>query len=175
MAELSVICLLGQGFEDSEFRVPYDRLRAAGVRVDVVGARAGEELKGYRGKEKIRADRGIGDVRPDEYAALFIPGGYSPDHLRADGYEVQLVPINPPFPRGAGWLKRLRYIRTVATEGLYLPTLRKLRSADVVHVASASYWSFLLAPLPAIIAARRWGKPILLHYQSGEADDHLAN
>ena len=97
------------------------------------------------------------------------------DHLRAEGYEVQLVPINPPFPRGAGWLKRLRYIRTVANEGLYLPTLRKLRSADVVHVASASYWSFLLAPLPAIVAARRWGKPILLNYHSGEADDHLAN
>ena len=97
------------------------------------------------------------------------------DHLRVEGYEVQLVPINPPFPRGAGWLKRLRYIRTVANEGLYLPTLRKLRSADVVHVASASYWSFLLAPLPAIVAARRWGKPILLNYHSGEADDHLAN
>ncbi|HKY73018.1 MAG TPA: glycosyltransferase family 4 protein [Nitrospira sp.] len=97
------------------------------------------------------------------------------DHLRADGYDVRLVPINPPFPRGAGWLKRLRYIRTVANEGLYLPTLRKLRSADVVHVASASYWSFLLAPLPAIVAARRWGKPILLNYHSGEADDHLAN
>jgi glycosyltransferase involved in cell wall biosynthesis len=97
------------------------------------------------------------------------------DHLRADGYDVRLVPINPPFPRGAGWLKRLRYIRTVANEGLYLPTLRKLRSADVVHIASASYWSFLLAPLPAIVAARRWGKPILLNYHSGEADDHLAN
>ena len=97
------------------------------------------------------------------------------DHLRVDGYDVRLVPINPPFPRGAGWLKRLRYIRTVANEGLYLPTLRKLRSADVVHVASASYWSFLLAPLPAIVAARRWGKPILLNYHSGEADDHLAN
>ncbi|HTL61761.1 MAG TPA: glycosyltransferase family 4 protein [Nitrospira sp.] len=97
------------------------------------------------------------------------------DHLRADGYAVELVPINPPFPRGAGWLKRLRYIRTVANEGLYLPTLRKLRSAEVVHVNSASYWSFLLAPLPAIVAARRWGKPILLNYHSGEADDHLAN
>ncbi|HET7909607.1 MAG TPA: glycosyltransferase family 4 protein [Nitrospira sp.] len=97
------------------------------------------------------------------------------DHLRTEGYEVLLVPINPPFPRGAGWLKRLRYIRTVANEGLYLPTLRKLRSADVVHIASASYWSFLLAPLPAIVAARRWGKPILLNYHSGEADDHLAN
>lgn len=97
------------------------------------------------------------------------------DHLRADGYEVELVPINPPFPRGAGWLKRLRFIRTVANEGLYLPTLRKLRSADVVHVLSASYWSFLLAPLPAIVAARKWGKPILLNYHSGEADDHLAH
>jgi len=97
------------------------------------------------------------------------------DHLRVDGYEVKLVPINPPFPRGAGWLKRLRYVRTVANEGLYLPTLRKLRCADVVHIASASYWSFLLAPMPAIVAARRWGKPILLNYHSGEADDHLAN
>ena len=97
------------------------------------------------------------------------------DHLRTEGYDIQIVPINPPFPRGAAWLKRLRYIRTVANEGLYLPTLRKLRSADVVHVAYASYWSFLLAPLPAIVAARRWGKPILLNYHSGEADDHLAN
>ena len=97
------------------------------------------------------------------------------DHLRVEGYQVQVVPINPPFPRGAGWLKRLRYIRTVANEGLYLPALRKLRSADVVHIASASYWSFLLAPLPAIVAARRWGKPILLNYHSREAEDHLAN
>lgn len=97
------------------------------------------------------------------------------DCLRAEGHEVQVVPVNPPFPRGAGWIKRLRYLRTVANEGLYLPTLRKLRSADVVHIASASYWSFLLAPLPAIIAARRWGKPILLNYHGGEADDHLAH
>lgn len=97
------------------------------------------------------------------------------DHLRRDRYTVDVVPINPPFPRGARWLKRLRYVRTVAHEGLYLPTLRKLRRADVVHVTAASYWSFLLAPLPAIVAAHRWGKPILLHYSSGEADDHLAN
>jgi glycosyltransferase involved in cell wall biosynthesis len=97
------------------------------------------------------------------------------EYLRRDGYTVETVPINPPFPRGAGWLKRLRYVRAVANEGFYLPTLRKLRRADVVHVTAASYWSFLLAPLPAIVAAHRWGKPILLNYHSGEADDHLAN
>ena len=91
MAETTVVCLLGQGFEDSEFRVPYDRLRAAGVKVDVVGAKAGEELKGYRGKETVRADRGIDEVRPDQYGALLIPGGYSPDHLRADDRFVAFV------------------------------------------------------------------------------------
>ena len=80
------------------------------------------------------------------------------DHLRLDRYTVEVVPINPPFPRGARWLKRLRYVRTVANEGLYLPTLRKLRRADVVHVTAASAWSFLLAPLPAIVAAHRWGR-----------------
>ena len=91
MAQSTVVCLLGQGFEDSEFRVPYDRLRAAGVEVDVVEAKAGEELKGYRGKETVRADRAIDDVRPDQYRALFIPGGYSPDHLRADDRFVAFV------------------------------------------------------------------------------------
>lgn len=91
MPELRVVCLLGQGFEDSEFRVPYDRLRAAGVRVDIVGARAGEELKGYRGKETVRSERAIDDVRPEDYTALFIPGGQSPDHLRADDRFVAFV------------------------------------------------------------------------------------
>jgi len=97
------------------------------------------------------------------------------DYLRLDRYTVEVVPINPPFPRGARWLKRLRYVRAVANEGLYLPTLRKLRRADVVHVTAASYGSFLLAPPPAIVAAHRWGKPILLHYSSVEADDYRAD
>src|SRR5262249_17469853 len=45
--------------------------------------------------------------------------------------------------------------------------------ADVVHVFSASYASFLLAPLPAIVVARALGKPVVLNYRSGEAPDHL--
>jgi protease I len=91
MPELKVACLLAQGFEDSEFSVPYDRLRSAGFRVDVVGSREHEELKGYRGKETVYADRGIDDVEPEDYAALLIPGGYSPDHLRADPRFVAFV------------------------------------------------------------------------------------
>jgi L-malate glycosyltransferase len=97
------------------------------------------------------------------------------DCLRSDGYDVDFVPINPPFPIGTGWLKRLPFIRTLANQGLYLPSLRRLRHADVVQIFSASYWSFLLAPLPAILAARLLNKPIILNYHSGEANDHLAH
>ncbi len=94
-------------------------------------------------------------------------------HLREEGYDVGLVPINPEFPWCLRWLRRRRYVRTVANQVLYLPSLRRLRQADVVHIFSASYWSFLLAPAPAILAARLYGKRIVLNYHSGEADDHL--
>ncbi|HEX9289870.1 MAG TPA: type 1 glutamine amidotransferase domain-containing protein [Anaeromyxobacteraceae bacterium] len=86
-----VACILSQDFEDSEFRVPYDRMRSAGYEVDVIGTRAGEELAGKKGKERVKADKGIAEVKPDDYQALFIPGGYSPDHLRADKRFVDFV------------------------------------------------------------------------------------
>jgi L-malate glycosyltransferase len=94
--------------------------------------------------------------------------------LRQDGYEVTFLPVNPKFPTGLQWLRRYPYVRTLLNQVLYLPSLARLRRADVVHIFSASYWSFLLAPLPAILAARVLGKRIILHYHSGEAEDHLA-
>jgi glycosyltransferase involved in cell wall biosynthesis len=86
-----------------------------------------------------------------------------------------LVPINPAPP---GPLRRaldVKYLRTVVTQLTYWPLLfRELRHADVVHVFSASYFSFLLAPLPAVLVARLLGKPVVMNYRSGEAPDHLA-
>jgi L-malate glycosyltransferase len=93
--------------------------------------------------------------------------------LRRDGEDVMFVPIDPAFPSGLGWLRRRRYVRTLVNEAIYLASLRRLRAADVIHVFSASYWSFLLAPVPALAAGRRWGKRVVLHYHSGEAEDHL--
>ena len=95
------------------------------------------------------------------------------EHLREDGYDVTLVPVNPGFPGALGVVRRLPYARTALNQMLYLPALRALRAVDVVHVFSASYWSFLLAPVPAIVAARMLGKRVVLNYHSGEADDHL--
>jgi protease I len=91
MAQGKIACLLGAGFEDSEFRIPYDRLRQEGYQVDIIGPKAGMELKGYKGKETVRADKGIDEVRPDEYIGLLIPGGQSPDHLRVDKRVVDFV------------------------------------------------------------------------------------
>jgi len=82
---------LGEGFEDSEFKVPYDRLKAEGFEVDVIGRETGEELRGKRGKVTTKATRSIADARPLNYDALVLPGGYSPDKLRADERFVRFV------------------------------------------------------------------------------------
>jgi L-malate glycosyltransferase len=88
--------------------------------------------------------------------------------------EAWLVPVNPPPPAWLAWALRVKYARTILTELEYGPLLlRELAKADVVHVFSASYTSYLLAPLPAILAARLLGKPVVLNYRSGEAPDHL--
>ncbi len=85
-----------------------------------------------------------------------------------------LVPVNPVLPAPLRWAADVKYARTVATELTYLPLLvRELRRADVVHVFSASYLSFLLAPLPAVAVAKTLRKPVVMNYRSGEAPDHL--
>src|SRR5712692_4715609 len=94
--------------------------------------------------------------------------------LRSEGYEVVFIPINPGFPPGLRWLRRHPYVRTIVNEACYLPTLARLRRADLVHIFSASHWSFVLGSLPATLLARTFGKRVVLHYHSGLASDHLA-
>ena len=85
-----------------------------------------------------------------------------------------LVPHNPVPPRPLDRLLAVKYVRTIATQLCYWPMLLyQLRRADVVHVFSASYTSFLLSPLPAILVAKLYGKPVVLNYRSGEAGGHL--
>jgi glycosyltransferase involved in cell wall biosynthesis len=89
--------------------------------------------------------------------------------------EAWLVPVNPAA-RGI-WRRaeRIKYLRTLVTQLMYWPLLlRELRRADIVHIFSASYYSFLLAPLPALLVGRLFRKPVVVNYRSGEAPDHLA-
>lgn len=93
--------------------------------------------------------------------------------LRSEGFDIVFVPVNPRFPNALSWLRKIPYMRTVFNQILYRHELRRLRDVDVVHLFSAAYWSFLLAQVPAIKAAKRYGKSVVLNYHSGEAEDHL--
>ncbi len=88
--------------------------------------------------------------------------------------EAKLIPIDPPFPAALTWMERIPGLRTIVREPLYLLGVwRGLKDADVAHIFSAAYWSFLIAPAPAWLVARLLGKKALIHYHSGEARDHL--
>jgi glycosyltransferase involved in cell wall biosynthesis len=97
------------------------------------------------------------------------------EHLNGfEGFEVELLEVNPALPGLLGTLQRIKYVRTVVTSIRYVVSLlARIRRYDVVHVFSASYWSFVLAPLPAMLIARLYGKRVVLNYHSGEAEDHL--
>lgn len=113
--------------------------------------------------------------------ALRILGGqavqanYLLEHLRREPeFEVSFVPHNPRLPGPLRFLQSIKYVRTIVTSLIYcVHLLIQVPRHDVVHTFSASYLSFLLAPTPAILIARLFGKKVILNYRSGEAEDHL--
>jgi L-malate glycosyltransferase len=88
--------------------------------------------------------------------------------------DVEYLVVDPALPTPFGVLQRIPFVRTIVTSIAYVLTLLwRVPRSDVVHIFSASYWSFLLAPGPALLISRLFGKRILLNYHSGQADDHL--
>ena len=96
-------------------------------------------------------------------------------HLKQEpAIEVGFLPINPRLPGVLRKLQAVKYVRTVTTSILYwIELLATIPRFDTIHIFSASYLSFLIAPAPALIIARLFGKRIILNYHSGEAEDHL--
>ena len=97
------------------------------------------------------------------------------ERLRAvPGLEVDFLPHDPRSNPLLRLLQRVKYVRTVATSIAYVASLlRRLPKYDVVHVFSASYWSFVLEPTVAILIGKWLGKRVVVNYRSGEAEDHL--
>ncbi len=87
---------------------------------------------------------------------------------------VRLIPTDPPLPGWMGWIEHVPYLRTIIRMPFYFAALwHGLKDAEIAHIFSASYSSFLLAPLPAWLMARLRGRKTLINYRSGEALDHL--
>ncbi|HEY7180101.1 MAG TPA: glycosyltransferase family 4 protein [Blastocatellia bacterium] len=93
---------------------------------------------------------------------------------REAGVEAELLPIHPRLPGALQLLHKIKYVRTLVYTAAYVwLLLLRLPRFDVAHVFAASYFSFVVTPAPAVLIAKLYGKPVLLNYHSGEAEDHL--
>ncbi|HEY7785739.1 MAG TPA: glycosyltransferase family 4 protein [Pyrinomonadaceae bacterium] len=115
--------------------------------------------------------------------SLDMLGGQSRQCARLRGHleneptlDVAFQAVNPRLPGPFRQLQRIKYVRTILTTLLYWVQL-VVRAAryDVLHVFSASYYSYMLSAMPAILIGKLYGKKVILNYRSGEAEDHLQN
>ncbi|RJQ82002.1 type 1 glutamine amidotransferase [Pseudonocardiaceae bacterium YIM PH 21723] len=104
-----VAFLMDAMFEDQEFQDPYNSVRDAGHEAVIVGLSADKQLTALHGTE-AKTDRAVEDVSADEFDAVVIPGGYSPDRIRLSDDMVRLVrqanDSNKPIAAicHAGWM-----------------------------------------------------------------------
>jgi len=89
MANIAIV--IDNDFEDSEFEEPARCLKEAGHRLTLVGTEKGKRLTGKQGDSHPTVDCTPDDVAADDFDALLIPGGYSPDKLRTHGNIVEFV------------------------------------------------------------------------------------
>ncbi len=89
MAKVAVV--MTDLFEDIEFTSPRDVILEADHELVVIGPEKGTTLTGKQGEAKIEVDLGIDDAKAEDFDALLIPGGYSPDKLRGDERFLEFV------------------------------------------------------------------------------------
>lgn len=71
-------------FEDVEYTDPVKAFKDAGHEVITIENEKGKQVTGKNNEATVTIDQGIADANPNDFDALFIPGGFSPDQLRAD-------------------------------------------------------------------------------------------
>ena len=83
--------LVGPGYEDLEFWVPYMRVIEEGAEVRIIGSRADEIYTSKSGGLTVESQVAASDINADQLDALLLPGGWAPDKLRRDSNILQLV------------------------------------------------------------------------------------
>ncbi len=84
-----IAIFLEKMYEDLEFWYPYLRMKEEGAEICIVAPK----VETYEGEHGLtaKADQSIVGVKTDEFNALIIPGGYSPDHMRRVPEMVEFV------------------------------------------------------------------------------------
>lgn len=86
-----IAVLLTDEFEDSEAKSPIEALRSEGMEVVVVAPETGQTYSGKKGEYSVESDLSISQASSEDFHALVIPGGASPESLRTEDGAVDLV------------------------------------------------------------------------------------
>jgi len=87
----TIAVIITDMFEDSEYSEPATAFKKAGRQLVHIGLKAGETVKGKKQATPVEIDKAVKDVSAEEFDALLIPGGYSPDKLRVDEDAVRFA------------------------------------------------------------------------------------
>jgi protease I len=83
--------LVGPGFEDLEFWVPYMRVKEEGAEVKVIAVKGGVTYASKSGGLSVESELAAENISEDQLDALLVPGGWAPDKLRRDPNVLKLV------------------------------------------------------------------------------------
>lgn len=85
----NIAIFLEDYYEDLEFWYPFIRMKEEGAQI----VKIAPKVKEYTGKNglKVKPDKSINEVKHEEFNALIIPGGYSPDRMRRSREMIQFV------------------------------------------------------------------------------------
>jgi len=86
---MKALIISADNFEDSELLYPYYRLQEENMEVDIASITK-EKIKGKKGYE-VEVDKTVGDIDPDEYDLLILPGGKAPARLREEKKVLEIA------------------------------------------------------------------------------------
>ncbi|MRX70766.1 DJ-1/PfpI/YhbO family deglycase/protease [Bacillus lacus] len=86
----TIIQIVSDDFEDLELWYPVHRLREEGAKVIIAAEEAGKKYIGKYGVP-VESELSFRDMDAEQYHALLVPGGWSPDKLRRYEEVLSLV------------------------------------------------------------------------------------
>ncbi|RJX26444.1 MAG: type 1 glutamine amidotransferase [Acholeplasma sp.] len=85
-----IALLIEDLYDDKELIYPYYRMQEEGYQVDLIGSEKGVNYKSKFGLP-MKSDEASRDVKADDYEAIIIPGGFSPDYMRRCPATIEFV------------------------------------------------------------------------------------
>jgi glycosyltransferase involved in cell wall biosynthesis len=85
--------------------------------------------------------------------------------------ELEFIPNNPESS-----FENVKFLRTIFTSiKFWFSLFGKIRRKDIVHIFSSGTTSYIISTLPPLFVAKFFGRKTILHYHTGEAEEHLKN